>query len=148
MMIGIAAMPYTTPAASVRKVRGTGTSPIETNTNASTSADVGLSSPQRRRNSTSASVTSRCVLPLMHARTFQEFGAVARLDRHLEGAAVAVDQERHVHARIAERPHFAEQRRELAHLAAADRQDDVAGAHVGGLCRPARRQPHHDDALL
>ena len=58
MMIGIAAMPNTMPAASVRKVRGTGTSPPATNTSASTAAEAGLSSPQRRRKSTRAWVMS------------------------------------------------------------------------------------------
>ena len=43
----------TTPAASVRNVRGTGISPPATKISASTAAEVGLNSPQRRRNSTS-----------------------------------------------------------------------------------------------
>src|SRR6185436_11900764 len=136
MTIGMAAMPNTTPAASVRKVRGTGTSPPAMNTSASTAAEVGLSSPQRRRNSTMVSVTSRAS---MHARAFEEFGAVARRDRHLEGAAVAIDQQRHIHAGLTERPHLAEHGGKLAHLAPVDRQDDVAGAEVGRLRGSARR---------
>src|SRR6267142_2680518 len=108
MMIGIAAMPYTTPAASVRNVRGTGASPPARNTSARTAAEVGLNSPQRRRNSTRVWVMSRELIgkfsahsrasgnpenerkrasiapaALMHTRPFEELGAVAGFDRHL-----------------------------------------------------------------
>ena len=58
MITGTAAMPNTTPAASDMNVRGTGTRPPAMNSSASTAAEVGLSSPQRRRKSTSACVTS------------------------------------------------------------------------------------------
>ena len=78
---------------------------------------------------------------LVQARALEEPGAVARVHRHLEGAAVAVDEQRHVDAGIAERPHLAERGGKLAHLAARDRQDDVAGADLGRLRGAARARP-------
>src|SRR5262245_50582732 len=121
------------------------------NTSASTAAEVGLSSPQRRRNSTIVSVTGSAVQAFadsMQAWALEEPVPVARRDRHLEGAAVAIDQQRHLDAGIAERPHFAEHGGKLAHLAPADREDDVAGADIRRLRRPARRKPDHHDLAL
>src|SRR5437588_8410060 len=115
------------------------------NTSASTTAEVGLSSPQRRRNSTSVSVNAGVS---MQTWTLEEPGPIARCDRHLEGAPVAIEHERHVDAGVSKRPHLAEHGGKLAHLAAGDRQDDVAGANVGGLRRAAAREPDDHDLVF
>src|SRR5262249_13873164 len=83
--------------------------------------------------------------PLMQTRPLEEPGAVAGLHRDLEGAAVAIDQQRHVDAGIAERPDLAEHGGEFADLAARDGEHDVAGMDVGGTRRATRGEPDHDD---
>src|ERR1043166_6453860 len=93
----------------------------------------------------------RIVIPgscSMHAWCFEEFAAVGRFHAHLEGTAVAIDRERHVDARMSERPYAAEQPGEVVHLRAGDREHDVAGAQIGALRRTATGEPRDDDAVL
>src|SRR5712692_5164380 len=73
----------------------------------------------------------------MQPRALEETAAVGRGDAHLQGAAVAIDGDRHLDPRIAERPDAAEQGCEVADVRAADREHDVAGAQVGAPRRAA-----------
>src|SRR5215211_3725107 len=84
----------------------------------------------------------------MNARTFEKPHAVARRDGHLEGAPIAVDQQRHIDAGGTERPHLAEGSRKLAHLASCDSEDNIAGADVSLLRGPAARKAYHHDLVL
>src|SRR5262245_14577447 len=84
----------------------------------------------------------------MQARAFEEAVAVARCNAQLEGAAVAIDQERHLDAGLAERPDVAEQARKLPHFRPGDGEHDVSGAQLGALRRPAGGDPDDDDPVL
>src|SRR4029077_16548756 len=84
----------------------------------------------------------------MQARPLEKPRAVPRGDRHLEGAAVAIDQQWHIDAGIAERPDLAERSCKLAHLAARARENDAAVADAARLRGPARRETDHHDLVL
>ena len=78
-------------------------------------------------------------------RPLEEAATVGRRDADLEGLALAVDQQRHVDAGLAQRPDAPEQARQIAHLRAGDAQDDVAGAQVRLLRRTAAGEPQDGD---
>src|ERR1051326_7899916 len=84
----------------------------------------------------------------MQAGRLEEFAAVGGFHPHLEGAAVAIDCERHFDAGMAERPHAAEEAGEVVHLRAGDREHDVAGAQIGTLRRPTASEPRDHDPVL
>src|SRR3954470_19231966 len=84
----------------------------------------------------------------MNARPFEKPRAVARRDRHLEGAPIAINQQRHIDAGGAERPDLAEGGRKLAHLPARDGENNIAGADVGFLRRPAAGETYDHDLVL
>ena len=69
----------------------------------------------------------------------------AGLDAQLEGLAVAVDQQRHLDAGLAERPDAPEEAGEIADLGAGDAEHDVAGAQVRLLRRAAAGEPQDGD---
>src|ERR1043166_7124585 len=87
-------------------------------------------------------------VPSMQTGRLEEFAAVGGFHPHLEGAAVAIDRERHVDAGMAERPHPAEQTGEVVHLRAGDREHDVAGAQIGAFGRPTAGEPGDHDPVL
>src|SRR6476620_9813350 len=72
------------------------------------------------------------------AWSFEKAVAVAGGHARLERAAVAVDGQRYLDPRLAQRPHLAEKTGKVADLGVVHRQHDVAGAQVGAPRRPAR----------
>src|ERR1700730_9220865 len=84
----------------------------------------------------------------MQAGSLEEPIAVAGAHAHVEGATVAVDEERYLDPGLAERPDLAEQVRELAHLGSRDRKHDVAGPKIGAFRRPSVGETDDDDSVL
>src|SRR5689334_7121265 len=72
----------------------------------------------------------------VQARRLEEAVAVGGDHVLLEGAALAIDRERHLDAGGTARPDAAIESRQIAHLASADREHDVAGVVPGLLRRP------------
>src|SRR5690606_40319937 len=85
---------------------------------------------------------------LVRARRFQITVAVAGIDPHLERIAFAPDLQRHLDARLAERPDLAEAGREFAYLLARHGEHEVAGLQAGTLRRPAFREARDHNAVL
>ena len=83
----------------------------------------------------------------MQHRALEEAAAVGRAHAHLEGLALAIDQQRHLDAGLAERPDAPEQSGEIATSAPATREHNVAGAQVGALRRAAAGQARHATLL-
>jgi hypothetical protein len=63
------------------------------------------------------------------------------VDAEIERLAVAIDQERHIHACPALPPDVAIKPGEIADLGAADGEDDVAGLEIGAARRAVRSRP-------
>src|SRR5258706_7362132 len=84
----------------------------------------------------------------MQALRLEEPAAVGRGDVEVEGAAVAIDGQRHRHAGFAARPDAAEEPGQLVDRRAVDRQHDVAALQVGALRRPAGGEADDDDPVL
>src|SRR2546423_410734 len=80
---------------------------------------------------------ARCTVRLMQHRTLEETAAVARAHAQLQGLAIAVDQQRHLHPGLAQRPYASEQTGQIAHGGAGDAEHDVARPEVCALRRTA-----------
>src|SRR3954469_8072233 len=78
----------------------------------------------------------------------QELAAVGGRHCQVEGAAVAIDRERHLDAGIAERPDATKQAGKLGHFGAADREYHVAGAQLGLARGPAAGETDHHDPVV
>jgi len=74
-------------------------------------------------------------------RRLEQFRAVGRGQRNIEGDALVIDGERHVDARRTERPQLSIERRLARNLLAVNREDDVAGLELGARRRPRLAMP-------
>src|SRR5260221_14068878 len=84
----------------------------------------------------------------MQTRAFEEGIAVAWGPAHLEGAAVAIDGQRHLYPGLAQRPYLAKEAGKIVDLLAGDRQHDIAGAQIGAPGRTAAGDPRDDDLVV
>src|SRR5262245_58162769 len=84
----------------------------------------------------------------VQARSLEKAIAVARGHAHLEGAAVAIDGQRHFDAGLAQRPYLAKEAGEIADLLAGDPQHHVAGAQIGAPGRATTGHPRDHDLVV
>src|SRR5262245_57444239 len=84
----------------------------------------------------------------MQTWSLEEAVAVARLNTHLENAALTIDQQRHVDAGVAQRPDLTEQGGEVLDLRAGNREHHIAGVQVGTLRWAAARHADNHDPVL
>src|SRR5260363_275736 len=81
-------------------------------------------------------------------RRLEQLGAIGRGHGDVEGDALVMHREWHVHAGVAERPELAVEFALARHLVAIDAEDDVAGLQFGAGGGAVVRDADHHDAIV